>query len=221
MSSTRRIRVMIVDDHVFCRAGFVSLFQAVPNMDVVAATGEAEEAVRMAERCGPDVVLMDVTLPDNGAFRAAQRMAVCCPRSRVVFMDDAVRFVSVREALRVGASGYWTKHATFEEIAGAIRRASVGALTFCPSVRSQVLSVPGGVQLAPDVNGDLVSWLTRRQIQVLTHLANGLSVKQCAQCLHVSVSTVDNHKWRLMKKLGIHKAADLTRFALLNGLVTG
>jgi len=219
MGSTGRIRLMIVDDHIVCCTGFASFFQTVPNIDVAATANGADEAVRQAKHCSPDVVLMDVTLPDRGAFRAAQTIRTCCPRTRVVFIDDTVRHVNAREALRVGAFGYWTKHATLEEIAEAVRRASAGALTFCPSVRSHVVSVPGGVRLGPKPNGDILGRLSEREVEVLTDLANGLSVRECAQRMRLSDSTVDNHKWRLMKKLHVHKAAELTRLAVLEGLV--
>jgi len=185
----------------------------------VAAVDKIDEAVRIAEHRGPDVILMDVALPDRGAFRATERILASCLRTRVVFIDDSVCHANVCEAVRVGGAGYWTRHAIFEEITEAVRHAAAGALTFCPAVRSQVVCDANGVRFDPAQGNGVLGELSRREIEVMTHLARGHSVKECAHHLHLSDRTVDHYKWRLMKKLNVHKVTQLVRLAIREGLV--
>jgi len=220
MGSVGKIRLMIVDDHLVCCAGLVSLLQAAPDIEVVGAAHGAQEAVRLAVQFRPDVILMDMTLPDDGAFEATRRILRSCPRTRIVFIDDRIADANVRKALRGGAVGYWTKYATLDDISGAVRRAGAGAITFCPAVRSQIVSTVEGLRFEPTQADGALRKLSRREVEVMRYLANGLSVKQCAQRMRLSTSTVDNYKWQLMKKLHVHKAADLTRLAIREGLVT-
>ena len=218
---TRRIRLMIVDEHVLCCAGLAALFRRARNIKVVATANEPDEAVKLSTQYGPDVVLMDAALPDQGAFRIAERILTSCPEVRVVFIDDSVCPTSVCEAVRVGGAGYWTKHATLEEITEAVRRAAVGGLTFCPAVRSQVVRDADGLRFDPAQGNGVLGRLSRREIELLAHLASGLCVKECAQRMRLADNTAKNYKSRLMKKLKVHKAADLTRLAVREGLVRG
>ncbi len=219
MGSTGKIRLMIVDDHGVSCEGLVGLFRTVPGIEVAATASEADEAVQLAKQSGPDVVLMNVTLPDHGAFRAAERILTCCSRTRVVFMDDSVHHANACEAVRVGGAGYWTRNATFDEITEAVRRAAAGHLTFCPAIQSQLTWTPTGPNLRPMLDNSVLGKLSPRQTEVLIQLAKGLSVKQCAQRMQLSCSAVDNYKSRLMKKLGVHKTVDLVRLAVREGLV--
>jgi len=134
-------------------------------------------------------------------------------------MDDSVCHANVCEVVRVGGAGYWTQHATLEEITEAIRRAAAGSVTFCPAVRSQVVCDADGVRFDPAQGNGVLGKLSRREIEVMTHLAEGYSVKECAHHLHLSDKTVDHYKWRLMKELNVHKAAELVRLAIREGLV--
>lgn len=217
---TRRIRLMIVDAHVLCCTGLAAAFRSTRNIKVVATASEADETVKLARQCRPDVVLMDVALPERGAFGATERILASDLQTHVVFLDDSVCHANVSEAVRVGGFGYWTRHATFEEIAEVVCRAAAGSLTFCPAVRSQVVCDANGVRFDPAQGNGVLSELSRREIEVMTHLARGHSVKECAYHLHLSDKTVDHYKWRLMKKLKVHKTAELVRLAVRERLVT-
>ena len=140
---------MIVDGRVLFCSGLAELLRSAPDITVVAAVNGADEAVRLVRQCSPDVILMDVALPDRGAFTAAERILASGPRTCVVFLDDSVCHANVSEAVRVGGAGYWTRHATFEEVAGAVRRAAAGSLTFCPAIRAQVTADATGVRFDP------------------------------------------------------------------------
>lgn len=215
----RRIRLMIVDVHLLCCMGLAALFRSTHSIEVVVTANGADEAVRSARQCGPDVVLMDVALPDGGAFKAVEKILTPGSQTRVVFMDDSVCHANVCDAVRVGGFGYWTRHATFDEITEAVRRAASGSLTFCPAVRSQVVFDASGVRFDPAHGNGVLAKLSRREIEVMTHLASGLCVKECAQRMRLANNTVKNYKSRLMKKLDVRKAADLARLAVLEGLV--
>lgn len=215
----RAIRLLVVDDHVVCCVGLVGLFQNAHGIgDVVGAT-DAEEAVGVAKRFRPRAVLMDVTLPNCGAFWAARRILDQCPPTRVIFLDDRVRAAHVRESLRIGGAGYWTKHASFEQLAEAVRSAVAGGVTCCPEVDLRLHGASSGFRSAPD--GPRLAKLSNRELEVLSYVAQGLTVTRCAEQMGLARSTVDNHKWRLMKKLGLHKTAELVRFAIREGLVPG
>jgi len=216
---TRRIRLIIVDGYLLHCTGLAALFRGAPNIEVVATANAADEAVQVAEQCSPDVILMDVSLPDRGAFKAAARILTSGLQTRVVFMDYSVCKANVSEAVRVGGAGYWTRHATFEELTEAVAHAAAGTLTFCPAVRSQVARDATGMRFDPAQGNGVLGKLSPREIEVMTHLAKGLSVKQCAQHMRLSASTGDIHRWRLMKKLDVHKATDLARLAVRKGLV--
>jgi len=123
-------RVLIVEEHGLDREGLLALFWLSGHIEAVAV--RPEEAVRMARQFAPDVVLMDATLPEGAAFQLAQSIASHCPAARLLFLDDAIRPHNVCAALGLGGAGYWTKDASFEQIAAAIRCLAAGGTAFCP-----------------------------------------------------------------------------------------
>ena len=217
----RRIDLLIVDDHALCRAGLATMFRAVARIGRLVVAGGAEDAVHLAAEFGPSVVLMDVTLPAAYAFEAARSIRAAQSDAGILFLDESVHPAHVRQALSVGGAGYWTKHATFDEIVEAVRLVGTGQQSFCPAVRQHlVVTSSSGLRYRP-MPSDIESLdtLTAREMDVLAGLARGLSVKQCAQHLRLARSTVDNHKSRLMKKLKVHKTVDLARLAMHQGLI--
>jgi len=126
-------RLLIVEEHGLDREGLLALFWLSGHMEAVAV--RPEEAVRMARQFAPDVVLMDATLPEGAAFQVAQLIVSQCPTARLLFLDDAIRPENLRAALRLGGSGYWTKDASFEEIAEAVRCLAAGGTAFCPGAK--------------------------------------------------------------------------------------
>ena len=209
----RLFRLLIVNSRALDCTGLKTMFQTVWYVEeVVTATG-AEEAVRRARKFRPDVVLMDITLPPPGALEAARQLQSGVPGSRVLFLDDSVRPAHVRGVLAVGGLGYWTRHATFEEIVEAVRLVAAGRSTFCPAAQQYLVETPSGA------NGTACATPTPRELEVLMHLAEGRSVKECARRMDLAHSTVDNHKSRLMKKLGTHNLVELVRTAVREGLL--
>jgi len=124
-------RVLIVEEHGLDREGLLALFWLSGHMEAVAV--RPEEAVRMARQFAPNVVLIDATLPEGAAFQLAQSIASLCPAARSLFLDDAMRPENLRAVVRLGGSGYWTKDASFGQIAEAIRCLAAGGTAFCPA----------------------------------------------------------------------------------------
>lgn len=214
-----RVRLLIVDDHRLHRAGMRILFHGVWFVDEVATAGEAEEAVEVAQKFRPHVTLMDVTLPSPASFQSASRIISQSSDSRIIFVDDRFCRFHLRKALDMGASGYWTKHATFEEICEAVRRAAAGQTTFCHQAHDHLHHTPLGPYFQPSQSQSSVDHLTAREVEVLQHLGEGMTVKQCAEKMGLSSSTVDNHKTKIMKRLKVNNVVQLIRLANREGLL--
>jgi len=219
LRSASGVRLLLLDEHALFCAGMVELFRAAEGIGEVAAATDVERGVQLAERFAPDVVSIAPQLNGTGPVEAARRVRACCPAAKLMFLDDSVRWFHVRAALEAGAAGYWTKRHRFEEIVTAVGRLAEGRTAFCPTVERYLASTGGSVRFLPASGGALLARLTARELQVLVSLAQGLTVKQCARQMQLARSTVDNHKSRLMKKLGVHKAVDLAVLAVREGLL--
>ena len=222
------IRVLLADDHALVRAGIHSLLQGMREVQVVGEASSGEEAIDLADRQRPDVVLMDIAMKGITGLEAAARMRERYPEVRVVILSmhsgeeyvlQALRNFSELfqklEALRAGAVGYLLKDAATGELELALRSVMRGESWLSPSVSRQV--VEGymhrtGGETAPEV-------LTARQREVLKLVAGGKSTKEIAFLLNLSVKTVETHRAQIMERLGIRDVAGLVRYALRTGLV--
>ncbi len=166
----------------------------------------------------PKVVLVSIS-GEWAAFDAVVRINERCPAVKTVLLDERTVDANAREGLRVQVAGYLTKEQPFHQVENALRRAARGERVFAPDIAARLVLSAEGVRLARDNSDNPLSVLTPREIDVLIHLAQGFSVKQCAKALGIGTSTAGNHKSRMMKKLGIHKTVDLTRMAIREGLV--
>ena len=217
--STGGVRVLIVDGHPLFCAGLVQLLDQAAGIGAVKAATGLREGVRLAERFEPDVVLIDPSLPDAGPFEVARQVRSHCPSSRFLFLDGVVREIHVRAALEAGAAGYWTKYASLDQIVQAISRVAGGESAFCRKAEAYLASTRRGLRFRPSGKSTALERLSSRELEVLLNLARGLSVRQCADRMQLSPSTIGNHKARLMKKLNLHKAVDLVLLAFREGLV--
>ena len=214
-----QLRVLILDGHTLFCAGLVRLLAKVPEINEARAATGLKEGVRLARRFCPEVALVDPSLSHAGAFDVARQLRWECPSTRFVFLDEGVRELHVRAAVQGGAWGYWTKHASIDQIAAAIGRVSAGEPSFCPRALRFVAETPKGLRFRPSDKSTVLGRLTSREMEVFLHLAHGLTVRQCAARMHLATSTVDNHKTRLMRKLDVHKSVDLATLAVREGLV--
>jgi len=213
------LRLMIVDDHALCCTGLAMMFRAVPEIAEVAVATTSEQAVRIAKLFKPDVLILDAAMPSYRGFETARLLRESSSPCWILFLDDGVNHAHIRSALRLGAQGYWTKHATFDEILAAVLRIGAGHTAFCSAAEQYLIHTKSGPRFEPPATGTLLEKLTPRELEVLLHLADGLTVRRCAERMNLSESTVDNHKWRLMRKLDVHSVVELVRLAAREGLL--
>jgi two-component system response regulator NreC len=211
------IRILLVDDHEVIRQGLRSLLRAAPGMDVVAEAANGPDAVRLAAETAPDAVVMDVNMPGLDGVEATRQIIATAAAGqgapKVVALSAHAGERVVRDMLKAGASGFVPKHAAFEELADAVRAVVAGRVYLSPAAAG---TVAGHVARG----GPAVSTLSPREREVLQLTAEGLATKQVAARLSVSVKTVETHRRNLMEKLDIHSVAELTKYAIVEGLTT-
>ncbi len=218
MGGQMKLRVLVVDDQALVRAALSALLASTDSVEVIGTAGTLDDAHRLAEEHKPDLVLLDV-LTDVPAFEWAATLNRRWPDTKVVFLDEAPLDIHAREALRINAAGYLTKQQPFNQLENALRQAAQGDRVYAPEIARGLILSSDGVRLAMERKEHPLANLTPRETDVLIYLAQGNSVKQCAKALGIGVSTVGNHKSRLMKKLNVHKTVELARFAMREGLV--
>ena len=216
-AASQPIRLLLVDDHPFIRQGLRSYLVAQPGISIVGETGNAEEALALARRHTPDVVLMDVNLPGMSGIEATRALRKVAAGARVLMLTVQTRMEYVIQMIRAGAQGYVSKDAPPAELLRAIKKVARGGLHFPAEatvayVRDHLLAAPGCLLAEP------TECLSPREREVVALVADGLTNKQMALRLGVSARTIETHRERLKKKLGLRTVAELTRFALENGL---
>ncbi|MBP6504694.1 MAG: response regulator transcription factor [Rhodoferax sp.] len=211
------VRVVLADDHVLLRAGLRKLVEAVDGVTVVGEANDGLSLLALAQELQPDLVMMDISMPVLNGLEAAARLAKSMPRTKVLMLSMHQSEEYVRQALRFGASAYLLKDAAPVELELAIRAVLRGETYLSPAVSRSVVS--DYVQRLRDEPASGTG-LTPRQTEVLQLIAAGLSTKEIARRLDLSVKTVETHRTQLMKQLDIHEIAGLVRYALRIGLVS-
>lgn len=208
------IRVLLADDHRVLREALRLSLLREPDLDVVAEAGTAHEALALARSTTPDVVVLDIGLPDLSGIEVAARLHRMEPAPRVVALSAHTDKRFVAEMLRAGAEAYVTKASAGSELVRAIRTVAAGGNYLCPEVADAlVLEVRG---LAGEGGPPP---LGRREREVLRLVAEGLRSSEIAERLHISPATVEAHRRNLMRKLDLHSVAELTRYAIREGIV--
>jgi len=217
LSALPKIRVLLADDHKLFRAGIRAVLQTLGDVEVVAEAGDGREALRLVAAHRPDVVLMDILMPNLNGLDAAARMARAFPDTRVIMLSMSTDEDSVLKALRVGAVGYLVKTADPAELELAIRAAVRGGKFLSSAVSERVIDACLG---RIDKEQTSLERLTPRQREVLQLVAEGHTTKDIARRLDISVKTAEAYRGELMKALDIHDIASLTRYAIRAGLVS-
>lgn len=213
MNPDRKTRILLADDHSVVRSGFRALLSAQPDLEVVGEASDGRDAVEQTVLLKPDVVVMDVTMPNLNGIEATRRMAQEAPRVRVLALSMHKDAVYVREILRAGARGYLLKDSSEQDLINAVRALAKGEGFISPAVSDAVLS-----DYRKHVT-DPIDLLTTREREVLQRIAEGQTNKEIAASLNLSVYTVEAHRGRIMEKLNLHSTGELVRFALRNGLI--
>jgi DNA-binding NarL/FixJ family response regulator len=209
------IRILIADDHGVVAEGLKHLVEAQPDMEVVACVADGREAVQQARDAQPDVVLMDLSMPELNGADATRAILQRDPKCRVIVLSMYSQREYVRRALKAGAVGYVVKRSAAKEVVEAIRTVHAGQRYLSPRVADVVLE-----DYTDDKQDDLLARLSGREREVLQLLAEGRTGAEIAQRLSLSQKTVETYRARLVEKLGIRDVAGLVRFAIQKGLVS-
>lgn len=212
------IRVLLADDHKIVRDGLRTLLEKHADITVLGEAEDGREALQMARKLSPDVIVMDIAMPELNGIEATRQILADYPGIKIVAlsMHSDKRFVS--EMLKAGASAYLLKDCAFEELITAIRTIIKGKIYLSPGI--------AGVVLADYISSDrktetsAFSQLSDREREVLQLMAEGRSTKEVAAHLNVSIKTVETHRANIMSKLDIHSIAELTKYAIREGLTT-
>jgi DNA-binding NarL/FixJ family response regulator len=211
-----KLRVVIADDQPMMRAGFKAVLEATGDIEVVAEAGTGEEAVAAANQHSPDVVLMDIRMPEMDGIEATRRL----PRQRVLILTTFGLDQYILEALRAGASGFLLKDAPTQEVVAAVRAVAAGDAVLSAAVTRQLLDqVARRLPAAVSRRTDELDLLTEREQEVLRMLANGLSNAEIAAALVLSEATVKSHVSNLLRKLGLRDRVQAVIYAYETRLI--
>jgi DNA-binding NarL/FixJ family response regulator len=209
------IRVVIADDHALVRAGIRALIEKIDGVIVVAEAGAGSEALRLTRELKPNLILLDITMPDVNGFDVLQQVAREFPDVRVIVLTVHEAAEYAIRALREGAAGFLPKSAASTELEQAIQTVMNGKVYISPETSKKTLLEYG----KGATKRDLLATLSPRQREVLRLIAEGLTTKQIAQALEISVKTVESHRAQLMERLNIHDVAGLVRYAITVELI--
>ncbi|MGD0841175.1 MAG: response regulator transcription factor [Candidatus Acidiferrales bacterium] len=206
---TNKISVLLVDDHNLVRRGFRRMLEDEPDIEVVGEAADGREAIRLAKRLKPQVIVMDCALPEVNGLMATRQILTHSPSCAILMLSMHSEDTLVRQALDAGARGYVLKNAIDLDLATAIRRVAAGETVLEP-----------GLARAASLKGEKPAGLTVRELEILQLIVDGKSNKEIAEDLQLSANTVAVHRANIMTALGIHKTAELVAYAIRNGLVS-
>lgn len=213
-----KIRVLLVDDHQLMREGVAALLSKAPDIEIVGGVCDGREALDAARTLSPDVVVMDVAMPGLNGIEAARRLRIEYPRIRVVALSMHSDARYVQHMLETGACGYVLKLGAAEELLQAIRAASQGKTFLSPEIAGSVVQrSTGAVPQGPD---SAYNSLGAREREVLQLVAEGKTSGEAAKQMHISIKTVETHRRNIVQKLGLHGTAELTKYAIRQGLTS-
>jgi DNA-binding NarL/FixJ family response regulator len=207
-SAQDKITVLLVDDHALVRRGFRRMLDDDEVLEVVGEASNGVEAVQLAEKLEPQVIVMDCQLPQMTGLEATRKILQQKPNTAILMLSMHSEDTLVRQAIEAGARGYVLKNALDLDLARAIKEVAAGKSVLDPQVKR-----------AESLKGERETGLTVRELQVLQHIVAGKSNKEIASDLNLSVNTVSVHRANIMDRLGIHKTAELVVYAIRNGLV--
>lgn len=212
ITPAKPIRVMIVDDHTMVRRGLVTFLKAYDDLELAGEAESAESAIQLCAEINPDVILMDMILPEMDGAAATRIIRQKSPRVQVIVLTSFVEGKLIKNALEAGAIGYLLKNVLADELAQAIRGAYTGRATLSPEVAQTMVQIANQPPPGPD--------LTERELEVLSLMIEGLNNTQIAGRLGVSPSTIKSHVSNILAKFGVSSRTEAVSHALRNRIVT-
>jgi len=212
------MRIVIADDHRMFRQGIKTLLESREDMQVIAEAADGREAVELVQQHMPDIVIMDISMPGLNGVEAARKIAVDTPNTRIIGLSMHTDRRYTSELLKAGASGYIPKDGAFEELEQAVRAVAAGEIYLSPRVAAGLVDEYGSPRSGQHPSA--FDRLTPREREVLQLMAEGQATKEIAATLHVSVKTVETHRRQIMEKLNIYSVAELTKYAIREGLTS-
>lgn len=212
------ITVVLADDHALIRETLARWFEAAPDIRILACVADADQAVTAALHHRPDIVVFDIDMPGRDCFDAAETIRRTLPQTRIIFLSALIHDCYIERALAVQAAGYLSKGSSPDVLAAAIRGAKSGHVCFSPEVQERIVVDGRGPRLSKPFRTRGNS-LSIRELEVLRHVARGLTRKEIAQAMCLSPDTVHAHTTNLMRKLNVHSRIGLATFAVREGLV--
>jgi DNA-binding NarL/FixJ family response regulator len=209
----KTIRILIADDHKMFRQGLMRMLDDQGDITVVGEAKTGREAIRLSAELAPDIILMDISLPDIDGIAATKRILDKAPTARVIALSMHSAQDFIQNMMRSGARGYLTKDCEFKELLRAVHSVYQGQSYLCPGVAGVVIE-----SYVRRNNNSAGSHLTDRERDVLRYVAEGLSTKKIAANMNVSTKTVETHRRQIMRKLDIFSVPQLTKYAIRQGL---
>lgn len=210
------IRIVLVDDHALVRQGFRRILEDDPDITVIGEAGNGLEGIALVRRLDPDVIVMDMAMPEMNGLHASIELLKQRPTSKILILSMYSDEQYVRNALDAGVKGYILKNAIETDLTRAVRAVAAGEQYLSPELSSVLIRA---IQSGSFEGNDPYDRLTQREKQILQLIAHGKSNKEIAVMLDLSVNTVAVHRANLMSTLGVHKTAELVLFAVKKGLV--
>lgn len=209
------IKILIADDHKVVREGLRTLIEKQPGMEVIAEAENGRKALKLIKKLSPDIAIMDIAMPDLNGIEATRQIVAEAPSTKVIALSMHSDRQFVTRMMSAGASGYLLKDCAFEEVARAIRSVMARQIYLSPEIVSIVVKA---FLRRSEPSDSMLSVMSPREREVLQLIAEGKTTKQIALRLHISAKTVDTHRRNIMDKLDIHSIAELTKYAIREGL---
>lgn len=217
------LRILIADDHEVARRGIRAVLESHPGWEVCGEAKDGRETVELASRLNPDVILLDIGMPNLNGLEAARHILAASPEAAILILTMHDSDHVVREVLRAGARGFLLKSDAGRDLVAAVESLQMRRTFFTTRVSQMVLDGyldrRNGRETEDDQQEVAENVLTMREREVIQLLAEGKTSKEVAVALNLSVKTAETHRTNLMRKLGLHSVADVTRYAVRNGIV--
>lgn len=219
-STDDRIRVIVADDHGVFRHGLLMVLQPEPDIDVVAEAENGHEAVALARSHAPDLVLMDVRMPDMTGIDATRAIREAVPHTKVLMLTISDEEDDLYDAIKAGANGYLLKEISIDEVAAAVRSVHAGQSLISPSMATKLLTEFAAMARKDEEKAQVAApRLTDREMEVLTHVAQGMNNRDIAKALYISENTVKNHVRNILEKLHLHSRMEAVVYAVREKLL--